>query len=576
LTYNVTNIQGRYELRLAPTNNFAGPVSLTFYVSYNSNWSFYEEYGLTPPAYAEQYYTFVFGDSPIGGRSQTITALAGEPLSNVPLARFTNGVPGSLFTNFSAAVNWGDDTTNTGIVTANAAGEKAVLGSHTYQYPGTYPVYVQVQSYLGTEASILSYVTVTNQAVPATNLFTMQIIGQGTVSPADTNAVLNVGDSYSVSAASTGTWVFASWTDDNGFVLGTSTNLTFTMSQGLSLTATFVQATAPSLTIVSPANGQVITNLYSASTTITGTATNNATVTSVWYQVNSGAWQQASGTTNWSANFSPAFNVSSVLNAYAINNFGYVSTTNTVLVKYLAGDVLTLNTNGLGSITPALGGQLLPFGTNYTLTAHTNVGFAFQDWSGSASTNKPTLVFTMTSNLVFTANFLETAKPALAISAPTNHQKMTNAVAFVVGTATDDWGVQGVWLQLNNNPWALVSTDDGYTNWTTALTLTAGTNILKTFALNLGGIYSATNTLSILSSNTFNLQLTFSHGQPLSATGLAFNLEASAWLSGLIQYSTNLTDWTTLTNFAGTNSVVSFLDPAATNSHERFYRAMIP
>jgi len=47
-------------------------------------------------------------------------------------------------------------------------------------------------------------------------------------------------------------------------------------------------------------------------------------------------------------------------------------------------------------------------------------------------------------------------------------------------------------------------------------------------------------------------------------------------LNGHIQVSTNLTGWTTLTNFVGTNSTITFRDPAATNSPHRFYRAVIP
>jgi hypothetical protein len=57
---------------------------------------------------------------------------------------------------------------------------------------------------------------------------------------------------------------------------------------------------------------------------------------------------------------------------------------------------------------------------------------------------------------------------------------------------------------------------------------------------------------------------------------LVFNLQLSKGLNGHIQVSTNLTSWTTLTNFVGTNSTISFRDPAATNSPRRFYRAVIP
>ena len=147
----------------------------------------------------------------------------------------------------------------------------------------------------------------------------------------------------------------------------------------------------------------------------------------------------------------------------------------------------------------------------------------------------------------------------------------------VVGTAKDNWKVAGVWYQLNNDPWNLVdTTTNNYTNWTQTVTLVAGTNTLKAYAVDLGGNYSTTNSLSVVSSNTFMLQLAFTNALPLKTNGLVFNLQLSKGLNGHIQVSTNLTNWTALTNFVGTNSTITFRNPAATNSIHRFYRAVIP
>jgi len=104
----------------------------------------------------------------------------------------------------------------------------------------------------------------------------------------------------------------------------------------------------------------------------------------------------------------------------------------------------------------------------------------------------------------------------------------------------------------------------------------AGTNMVKAYAVNLGGNYSATNSVSFVSSNSFKLQLTFASTLPLTSNGLAFSLQLSTGLNGHIQVSTNLTSWATLTNFVGTNTAITFRDPAATNSNHRFYRAAIP
>jgi hypothetical protein len=158
---------------------------------------------------------------------------------------------------------------------------------------------------------------------------------------------------------------------------------------------------------------------------------------------------------------------------------------------------------------------------------------------------------------------------------------MTNALATVVGTAGDNWKVSAVWYQLTNKvlssgTWNLATTANNYTNWSTIVTLAAGTNTVKAYAVDLGGNYSTTSSVSVLSSNTFKLQLNFALNQPLTSTGLNFTLQISSNLNGHLQVSTNLFNWATFTNFVGTNTTINFRDPAATNSKSRFYRAVIP
>jgi hypothetical protein len=106
--------------------------------------------------------------------------------------------------------------------------------------------------------------------------------------------------------------------------------------------------------------------------------------------------------------------------------------------------------------------------------------------------------------------------------------------------------------------------------------LQAGANSLKAYAVDLGGNFSATNSVSIISSNTFKLQLAFTNAVPLRTNGLAFSLQLSTGLNGYILYSTDLVGWNILTNFVGTNVTLNFRDPAATNSSQRFYRAVVP
>ena len=186
------------------------------------------------------------------------------------------------------------------------------------------------------------------------------------------------------------------------------------------------------------------------------------------------------------------------------------------------------------------------------------------------------LQFMMQSNLTLQANFLDVTKPILTITAPTSGQHMTNALATVVGTASDNWKVTGVWYQLNGGTWNQPGTTNSWTNWMTTVELQNATNNIEAYAVDLGGNFSTTNSVSFVSSNAFKLLLAFTTLQPLATNGLNFVLQISPGLNGHIQISTNLATWTALTNFVGTNTTLNFRDPTATNSSQRFYRAIIP
>ena len=342
----------------------------------------------------------------------------------------------------------------------------------------------------------------------------------------------------------------------------------------------------PTLAITSPVNGQRWSN---AVFTIMGKASNNVAVANVWLQLNGGSWTNATtanGWTNWSATASliPGTNT---VSAYAAAPCGHVSATNTVSFQFVATNQLQIRATGLGTISPNYSNAWLEIGRNYSITSTPASGFAFSNWVistnwiGGTTTTKTNLPFMMASNLTLQATFADTIKPTLSITAPTAGMHMTNALATVIGSASDNWKVSAVWYQLTNGiltsgTWSLATTTNSYTNWTTTVTLAAGSNTVKAYAVDLGGNYSTTSSVSVLSSNTFKLLLNFALSQPLTSTGLNFTLQLSSNLNGHIQVSTNLTSWATLTNFVGTNTTLIFRDLAATNSTHRFYRATIP
>jgi cyclophilin family peptidyl-prolyl cis-trans isomerase len=146
LTYNVTNASGQIQLLLKPSANYVGPVNIYFFVSASTSFQTYDE----------QEYPFAFGDTPVLGQATNFTVPALAPFTNQLLAEFTNGVPTSPVTNFTAFINWGDNSTNSGIIVTNLLHQKEVLGAHTYTNAGTYPVYITIQSYLGAATTVIA------------------------------------------------------------------------------------------------------------------------------------------------------------------------------------------------------------------------------------------------------------------------------------------------------------------------------------------------------------------------------------------------------------------------------------
>jgi cyclophilin family peptidyl-prolyl cis-trans isomerase len=142
-TYGFVN--GQLQLIIVPDTNYVGPIGFVVYVGPNSSLTTYDK----------QIYTFAFGDTVISAIPTNFTATALMPFTNLLLATFTNGVPNSATNNFTAFINWGDNSTNGGLIVTNLAGWKEVRGSHTYTNAGNYPVYLTLQSIYGASATVV-------------------------------------------------------------------------------------------------------------------------------------------------------------------------------------------------------------------------------------------------------------------------------------------------------------------------------------------------------------------------------------------------------------------------------------
>jgi hypothetical protein len=357
------------------------------------------------------------------------------------------------------------------------------------------------------------------------------------------------------------------------------------MASNLTLVVTFADVTPPTLTITNLAAGQRITNSVF---TLGGTASDNVQVGSVLYELNGGAWTPANTTnlfwTNWNAvlNLQPGTNTVAI---FALDTSANHSPINSLAIDSVVTNQLQIRSLGLGTINPNYSNSWLEIGRNYAITATPAASFVATNWTistnwlGALVTNSPTVQFLMASNLTLQIKFAETTKPALAITWPAAAQHLTNALPNVVGTASDNWGVASVLFQLNSSPWYAPNTTNAWTNWNTIVQMNTGSNTFNAYAVNLGGNYSPTSSISIFSSNTFKLQLSTAGSGAWATNGFNFSLEVSTNLYGHIQYSTNLAGtngWSTLTNFAGTNTTLNFRDAAATNNPQRYYRAVIP
>jgi uncharacterized repeat protein (TIGR02543 family) len=89
---------------------------------------------------------------------------------------------------------------------------------------------------------------------------------------------------------------------------------------------------------------------------------------------------------------------------------------------YVVSGVLTVRTNGLGSIAPNYNGASLQIGATYSMTATPGTGYVFYRWTGSLSTNNSALTFVMASNLAFTANFENQTNPLVGINSGSANQ----------------------------------------------------------------------------------------------------------------------------------------------------------
>jgi PKD repeat protein len=97
----------------------------------------------------------------------SVTAVEGAGFSGT-LASFSDADPNAAVSDYSATINWGDQTSSAGTVTANGNGGFVVSGNHVYAEEGSYTATVAISDAGGASASANSSATVADAAITLT------------------------------------------------------------------------------------------------------------------------------------------------------------------------------------------------------------------------------------------------------------------------------------------------------------------------------------------------------------------------------------------------------------------------
>jgi hypothetical protein len=296
---------------------------------------------------------------------------------------------------------------------------------------------------------------------------------------------------------------FADWNDGS-----TNASRIVTMPPApVTYTANFVDIQKPTVAITAPTVSLRIFRTNGLFT-VRGTAADNGTVSVVKVRLNSGSWTDASGTNVWSSPvmLTPGTNT---IRAFSVDTAGNNSLTSSVSCVYVVTASLTIQTNGPGTVTRTPSGEL-EIGKTCMLTATPKAGGAFSSWTGDVMGTGRVVTVTMTSNKTVTANFTDSLKPTVAITAPTADQRIlgTNGSFTVRGTAKDNGTMVGVHCRVNSGVWTNAVTTNGWKNWSILVALTNGSNLIQAFSEDTAGNYSSTSTVKCVYTEAGSLTIT--------------------------------------------------------------------
>ncbi|HEY3854660.1 MAG TPA: peptidylprolyl isomerase [Verrucomicrobiae bacterium] len=470
--------------------------------------------------------------------------------------------------------------------------------------PGTNTVYIVAQDGAGNISTPLQ----TSFVMPQ---FPVDVStgGPGTLSRNLTTGTTTFGSNYVVKATPSKGALFVDWSQDG--IVSINPTKSFTMPNGLDLTALFVPNTMPGgISFSYPtANAKVAATNF----TLTGKIAKSAGQTTVTARIFSKSSSEsvtdamtASGTLTWSIpniQLAPGDYIAQALASNALGQTTVITEDFTVLTP------LKINIEGLGT-TSIADGTYLEAGNKYTVRATAKPGSSFYGWMTPGGLNiAPGINFTMASGTEFTAMFITNSFPkTLSFTYPkpnvlvtTNNFKVTGNVSASINNPqifcelfsgfTQVGGI--VPAIVNGSSWSApftgitkgsytvvaVATDSSDAQ--TIATENLSVNLFPAIAGTYYGVFYATNiatnnaglfkfTVNNSGLMTGKLQfpiVTFSVATPLSSAGTA-SLSGTGFGGTTLYLGVNFN----LTN--GSDSVTGYVDSVGTYATFTGYRAV--